>query len=943
MRSSPIPILLLLLFGAGSGLNAQQRPFENTRYVAGVKKDTLYLTSGSTYSFSVDTPEDSGLVATTPSVALLYADLQQENFRYSIQSENGIPKTTGTLITGDRLTEQGPGGQSRSFFIRLIPKATGGQLVALQKSVTVHTLNDLVLHYTAGQRSPDATVNFDLPEGIRATLENTSVNIIGRGLVLLKDLEQQSIGRTGAGYPYSRTGRVRISANGRRITFEHLDLRPANGPDLVLVLHRISCAAPGAYRFRASYTTRAPEILSSTGASVIVYATRTISDLHRVPDTAGIYTEKNGLYTRVLLKWAPVAASGVRVQQSSDSGKTWHPVKATVDVAGGTASISGIRPGNHYAFRIQATGGGASGVSNSVAFYSGKTDIKDFGVSGNGEEDDTGRINEAIRQLHLSGGGTLRFSKGVYQVRTVHLLSNVWLYLDKDATIKALKGGDAPETTWFSDKKYRSGLSPTDMGPYENPENWLTKQDVGHTFFKNAMFFGERADNIKIIGNGYITGNGNLVTSDKVMNNTPDNRSDKMFSLKLCTNVEIGGIHRSEDLWYDSAKDAPYYILPGKGKDFDTGNMLHIDRAGHFVLLATGTDQIRVHDTYFAKNNTANARDIYDFMGCNNVTVTNIYSKVSSDDIVKPGSDCSLGFTRPAKNYRVRNIIGDTNCNLFQIGSETADDITDICVDNIYVLGANKAGFSISTNDGGHVQNIHLNCGHTGPLHHRSRMYRTYTPFFISISNRGRVLGAEAKRFRFREHDVQHDELLVTNVNIGRVENIILNGVDIAEVYGGSSFGRNSTRWIPYNGTQRTATPIVAGYQLPDTKQVEGGLSFRLPNDLHTGYINHIVFNDIHVLVKGGHPASDTAAVPPELGVGQYNASNLKLQPSWGLWVRHAKNLTVKNSGFATEKADGRYALYLDDVQNARLIHIQTPSALKEQLGYRNVTGLTIQ
>ena len=32
-------------------------------------------------------------------------------------------------------------------------------------------------------------------------------------------------------------------------------------------------------------------------------------------------------------------------------------------------------------------------------------------------------------------------------------------------------------------------------------------------------------------------------------------------------------------------------------------------------------------------------------------------------------------------------IIGDTNCNLFQIGSETADDIQDLYIDNIYVLG----------------------------------------------------------------------------------------------------------------------------------------------------------------------------------------------------------------------------------------------------------------
>ncbi|HTD93083.1 MAG TPA: hypothetical protein VK644_04700, partial [Chitinophagaceae bacterium] len=344
---------------------------------------------------------------------------------------------------------------------------------------------------------------------------------------------------------------------------------------------------------------------------------------------------------------------------------------------------------------------------------------------------------------------------------------------------------------------------------------------------------------------------------------------------------------------------------------------------GHFALLATGTDGINVHDTYFGRNNNSNTRDIYDFMGCNDVVATNIYCKVTSDDIIKPGSDCSLGFTRPAAHYKVRNIIGDTNCNLFQVGSETADDIMDIHVDNIYVLGANKAGFSISTNDGAHIKDIHLNCGHTGPLHSRSKMLRSFTPFFISISNRGRILGADVARYKFDENGVKHDELLVTNVNIGEVENIILNGIDISEVYGGSSYGGKNGRWKAYDGSQRRATPIIAGYKLPDSSVVEGGLHFTLPNGKHTGYIKNIVFNDVHVLVKGGNPLSDTAALPPELGVGQYNASNLKAQPSYGIWARHVMGLTVKNSSFNYEKPDSRYALFLDDVVNATIVNIQ--------------------
>ncbi|AHF15530.1 endopygalactorunase [Niabella soli DSM 19437] len=904
--------------------------------------DTVYVVSGNTFSFTVDTPENEGLVNTTPTAAVFLSAANAQESVYTITDKNGKTKQNEVLASGDKLTIQDKKGTVRPFQLLLKTAALGGRLEVLQKSYTKNTRSDLRFEYTAGQRSPDATVRLWLPAGVNVTPENTTVNIIGRGEVLLKALSKQSVGRTGTNYPYKKTGSFTISDNGRLLILKNLDLRPANGPDLSIVIHNVTFSNTGVFSIKANYTTTAPAVLTSSDQTNAFVVTPTLSDLKRVPSPTSRYSETATLYTTTTLTWSTIGTPGLKVQSSVDDGKSWQGATASVDGSRGRAFISGLQPNKKYLFRLSVQTGPQAGFSNTVSFYSGKIDIKDFGVTGNGS-DDTRQINEAIATIHKMGGGTLFFSKGVYNARTIHLMSNVWLYIDKDATIQALKRGDAPEATWFSDRKYRSGLSPTDMGPYEDPENWTTKQDVGHTFFRNALFTAERADNIKIIGNGTLTGKGNLVTSDKVMNNAPDNRSDKLFSLKLCTNIEIGGIYRKEDLWYDSAANAPYYIVKNKVRDFNTDNMLQIDRAGHFVLLATGTDNINVHDTYFAKHETSNARDIYDFMSCNNVTVTNIYSRVSSDDIVKPGSDCSLGFTRPAKNYKIRNIIGDTNCNLFQVGSETADDITDICVDNIYVLGANKAGFSISTNDGGHVKNIHLNCGETGPVHHRSKMFRTYTPFFISISNRGRVLGATAKRFRFTENGLARDELLVTNVSIGQVENILLNGVDIAEVYAGSAFSSKDKQWHPFDGTQGTATPIVAGYQLPENKNVSGGLDFRLPDGRSTGYITNIVFNDLRVLVKGGHPASDSTAIPPELGVGQYNASNLKVQPSWGFWGRHIKNIAIKNSSFAFEKPDGRYALLLDDVQNARLEGIKIQGKTTMPLINKNTRTITLK
>lgn len=63
---------------------------------------------------------------------------------------------------------------------------------------------------------------------------------------------------------------------------------------------------------------------------------------------------------------------------------------------------------------------------------------------------------------------------------------------------------------------------------------------------------------------------------------------------------------------------------------------------------------------------------------------------------------------------------------------------------------------------------------------------------------------------------------------------------------GGSSF--RGDRWKAYDGSQSTATPIIAGFKLPDTEVVEGGLTFRLPNSQHTGYIKNVQFHDVNCL-----------------------------------------------------------------------------------------------
>jgi len=903
-----------------------------------INDNNVLLADGATYSFTVDTPKDEGLVSTGLTVENIKKQIKLqagESFDYTVYNSKKEIKTEGVLISGDILEVKSQ-GKKKTYTINLEKAALSPSLSVHKSSMTINTGGNITLDFVAGQRTPKAIINIYIPKGINITLDNTTVDVIGRGEVTLRNLPYQSIGKTGTNYSYKKVGTVDVIQNGDKgqiLTFSDIDLRPLNGIDLRIRIKDVVLDKTGDYIFRSDYTTAEPQVYKSrmtNMSSTTVKAINTVSDFRHDMPRDFTYKQNQALFLNPELRWsAPKNATNIVLMQSVDKGKKWTIAK-NVDATSGKVITDELIPNTMYMFKLLVKDGAHKGESNIISFYSGKFDVKTFGAKGDDKTDDTEAINKAISHIDEIGGGILSFTNGNYMVRTVHLKSNVWLHVDKSATIKGLLGQDAPEPTWFSDRDYRAGLSPTDPRPYANPENWLTKQDVGHTFFRNTMFFAERQENIKIFGNGRISGNGSLVNSDGVMKNLPEKRADKMFTFKLCKNIEIGGYNIGKDMWYDPDKDEPYYIKePGK-KNFELDNILHIDRGGHFVLLATGTDSLNIHDTYLGKYYNGNARDIYDFMACSHVAAANIYSKMSSDDIVKLGSDCSLGFTRPVKDYTVRNIIGDTNCNLFQIGSETADDIQDVYVDNIYVLGSNKAGFSISTNDGANIKNVYLNSGKTGKIHSRSKMLRSRAPFFISISNRGRVIGADVQMFTFKEGEAVRKELLCTNSNIGSVENIIINDIDITEVYGGSS--HSGKRWAPYNGKQNKATPIIAGYKLPDPDVVEGGLNFTLPNGKHTGYITNIQFNNVNLLVKGGHPIEDANASPPEIGVGRYNVNDLKIQPSYGFWFRHAKDIRLKNCTINYEEPDGRHAIVFDDVLGGRIESVKMPDSITKPL-----------
>jgi len=324
------------------------------------------------------------------------------------------------------------------------------------------------------------------------------------------------------------------------------------------------------------------------------------------------------------------------------------------------------------------------------------------------------------------------------------------------------------------------------------------------------------------------------------------------------------------------------------------------------------------------------------------VSGTNIFVTKTSDDIIKPGSDCSLGYTKPAHYFNFRNVIGDSNCNVFQIGSETSDDIRDLYLDDFTTLGANKCGFSISTNDGAHVGNLHLNEGLTGLLkvgdtadtirnmstltdRHgavgTSYFERTRTPMFISISGRNRIVGAKYEKPSGASSGV------IYNVALGVVDNIHINNLTMRMAYSGSSY---SSSYYPYNPSSHTEfTSIIYGYGTPDFSSISGWIPVQVGPS--TAYVTDVTMNNVSEVVEGygtagtgtngAYAFSQTTLVPAELLPGKYNSPDIGVRPSYGYYIRHSKNITFNNCDVSFEgtpqgNPDNRYPIGINDADN---------------------------
>ena len=293
------------------------------------------------------------------------------------------------------------------------------------------------------------------------------------------------------------------------------------------------------------------------------------------------------------------------------------------------------------ALALAAGGVGAAATAHAAATQ--VFNVKSYGATGNGSTIDTPAINKAIAAASAAGGDEVLFPAGTYESVSVHLKSNVQIYLDAGATIRAAATGfDAPEANAYS--QY---------------------QDYGHSHFHDSLIWGDSLTNVSFAGSGTIDGDGHLKTG------TPSSgQADHAIAITRSSGISFTGIT--------------------------------VKNGGWIAILVNGIDHLTISKLNVQ---TAKDRDGIDVINTENATVSD--SSIDSvDDSLVFKSDYALGRTYPNQNVTVTDVTASSNNNAFQFGSETCGNFNDYTFSHLTVNAAGKAGLGIVSMDGAKITDV---------------------------------------------------------------------------------------------------------------------------------------------------------------------------------------------------------------------------------------------
>lgn len=513
--------------------------------------------------------------------------------------------------------------------------------------------------------------------------------------------------------------------------------------------------------------------------------------------------------------------------------------------------------------------------------------VREFGATGDGVTLDSDAINRAIVAAADAGGGTVAFPAGEYLSYSIRLKSHITLRLAAGATIIAAE--PPPEGQ---------------PGGYDPPEPnaWNQYQDFGHSHFRNSLIWGEKLENVAIVGPGRIfgrglsRGNGRRVAMGvgellpvKDGEELPDVlKAEGPFEPAARPDLVPG------PFGYPNARDALPAGVANKAIALSecrnvTLRDLTILHGGHFAILATGVDNLTIDNLLIDTN-----RDGIDIDACSNVRISNTSVNSPWDDGICLKSSHALGYARVCENVTI------TNC--FVSGYDEGTLLDGTRTRETKRFGGVMGRIKLGTEAGGGFRNITIsNC--------------------VFDYSRG---------------------LALEQVDGGVLEDIAISNITMRDVQNAPIFIRLGARLRRPETTEPGKVRrilienIVASNVAPD----HGILIAGLPG--HP--IEDVVLSNLQFHYTGGGTAEQAGREVPELEKAYPDPDVFGVMPSWAMFARHVKNLQVRDVDFRLASADARPAVTLDDVDGGRFANVRlTTGGGEKEWSLRNVSGVTVR
>ncbi len=524
-------------------------------------------------------------------------------------------------------------------------------------------------------------------------------------------------------------------------------------------------------------------------------------------------------------------------------------------------------------------------IAGTPAFYN----VKDFGAKGDGKHIDSPAINAAIIKASEDGGGTVYFPAGTYASYSIRLASNICLHLDHGATIKAA----VPDANGAYDL------------PEENPSKY---QDFGHSHWKNSLIWGIGLHDIAITGGGLIDGTDGLSRGRATMNGFP--AANKAIALKECRNVTIRDI-----------------------------SML---RCGHFAMLLTGVDNLTIDNVRCDTN-----RDAFDIDCCANVRISNCTVNTVNDDGIVLKSSYGLGYAKATENVTITNcqVTGydpgtlldgtyrktitaapdrDGPTGRIKLGTESNGGFKNITISNCVL--DHCRGLALETVDGAVIEDITIS--------NIAMRDICNSPIYIRLGNRARgpkeLPVSVIRRVKLSDITVKDADCRYASIIFGidghPIEDVTLSNIYI-QYRGGLSmddvihqrgandfFKRNAANRIAHTHRQTVGKnsnfPHPAASQNSQASQIS-----QSSRDSQSSQFSQSTQN------SQNSPRSPYDI--PQQETGYPEPSSHGILPAYGLFVSHAKNITIDNVEFETIKEDTRPVIVLMDVEDIRFSNMK--------------------